>query len=213
MKNILRDWPKRLRWRALAPELWLLGMLALPGMAGAQPRYDFAYYRATLSGPAELPANDSNAFGFLEITVDKVNNSMRLQLRFEDLSSPGTALHLHCCTAEALMGTASPATLLPSLPRFSGQEGWYYTVLNLDDPATYNPAFVNANGGSVSGARASLLAGMDRNQAYVNVHSERYPDGEMRGFVVMKPVPEPSAWLMLATGLALVAKLARARPS
>lgn len=191
--------------------LLVLGLCAAAGAAGAPPQYDFAYYRATLSGPAEAPPNDSDAFGFLEITLDRVNASLALRLRFEDLSSPATAAHLHCCTPQALLGSAPPATLLPSLPNFSGQEGWYTTVLNLNDAATYNPAFVSANGGSVSGARDSLLAGMDLNQAYFNVHTEDYPNGEMRGFIVMKPVPEPAAWLMLGAGLAAVGLVTRRR--
>ncbi len=189
--------------------LLLLGSALLAtAPSQAQQRYAFEYYRATLSGPAEAPPNDSYAYGFLEITVDKVNWTMALSLRYEDLGSPVTAVHLHCCTAQALSGIAPPSNPLPLLPDSpdpsSPVEAPQYIGFGLDlnDAASYSAAFIDTHGGSVLAARDSLLEGMAANRTYFNVHTASYPEGEMRGFVVMKPVPEPAAWLMLALGLA-----------
>ena len=63
--------------------------------------------------------------------------------------------------------------------------------------ADYNPAFLNAHGGTAAGAEAFLLAGMMSGQAYLNVHSSFRPGGEIRGFL---QVPEP-----LTSVLALLA--------
>jgi hypothetical protein len=74
------------------------------------------------------------------------------------------------------------------------------------DPATYDPAFLAAAGGTVDAARTLLLDGIVNNQSYLNIHSTAFPPGEIRGFLVelAQPVPEPSSWLMLGVGLAAV---------
>ena len=184
----------------------------------AQQRYEWEYYRATLTGPSESPPNDSYAYGFLEITVDKVAQTMALRVNYEDLSSPVTAVHLHCCTAQPLIGVAPPSNPLPLMADSPDPASpvenrqWYFASLNLNEASSYTPAFVDANGGSAIAARDSLLVGMATNRSYFNVHTANYPEGEMRGFIVMKMVPEPSAWLMLLVGLGGVGWLAHRRP-
>ena len=40
--------------------------------------------------------------------------------------------------------------------------------------------------------------------AYLNVHTDLYPGGEIRGYLVSTatvPIPEPSQWMMLSLGL------------
>jgi hypothetical protein len=49
--------------------------------------------------------------------------------------------------------------------------------------ASYNPAFVTANGGTTAGAEAALLAGLEAGQAYLNIHTTMFPGGEIRGFL------------------------------
>lgn len=87
------------------------------------------------------------------------------------------------------------------------------SAFNLSDAATYTPAFITANGGTVDAARDFLLAGINFNQSHLNVHSSPYPEGEIRGFIVQmaQPVPEPSAWLMMGVGLAGLGLYARRR--
>ena len=50
-------------------------------------------------------------------------------------------------------------------------------------PASYNPAFVTAHGGTAASAAAALLAGLEAGQAYLNIHTTTHPGGEIRGFL------------------------------
>ena len=60
--------------------------------------------------------------------------------------------------------------------------GTYTRTFDMTDPASYNPAFVTANGGT-TGAEAALLAGLQAGQAYLNIHTTMFPGGEIRGFL------------------------------
>ncbi|MDQ3686119.1 MAG: CHRD domain-containing protein, partial [Acidobacteriota bacterium] len=66
-------------------------------------------------------------------------------------------------------------------------------------------------GGTVAGARAVFLAGLQGGQTYFNIHSNAFPGGEIRG--QLQPVPEPATMILVGTGLAAIAgrKLRRRR--
>ena len=175
----------------------VLTMLVTPNLLAAN-----IIYRSTMSGPSEAPPNNSPGASIGTIVFDNVAMTMSFSTPFVDLISPSTAAHLHCCTAEPLLGTAPIAIGFDDFPT-GVREGLYYRVFDLSDPATYAPAFLSAHGGTVAAARDFLLAGINGNQSYLNIHSSRYPAGEIRGFLVqLDPVPEPSTWLMLGVGLA-----------
>jgi hypothetical protein len=74
---------------------------------------------------------------------------------------------------------------------------------------SYNPAFVTANGGTPAGAFSVLLAGLNAGDAYLNIHSTTFPNGEIRGF--LHAVPEPSTWAMMILGFAGVGYMAYRR--
>lgn len=171
--------------------------------AAAASHAENANYRAVMSGPAESPPNGSPGNGIATFAIDQAAMSLSMRVPFTDLSSPTTVAHLHCCTSTAFSGDAPPASTVPTLPDFPVGllAGNYESTWSLADPAFYNPAFLAANGGSASKAMAALIDGINANESYFNIHTQQYPNGEIRGFLVAAPVPEPGSWAMLGVGL------------
>jgi len=73
--------------------------------------------------------------------------------------------------------------------------------------ATYNGAFITAHGGTAATAEAALVAAMQLDETYVNIHDVNFPAGEIRGILVS--VPEPITLSLFGVGLAGAAALRR----
>jgi MYXO-CTERM domain-containing protein len=133
---------------------------------------------------------------------------LRYQGSFAGLSTPTAAAHFHCCTAAAFTGTAGVAVDTPSLAGFplGVTAGNFDQTLDLDDPDNFQTGFLNTSGGTAAGATARLLAAFNDGTAYFNIHTQRFPGGEIRGF--LQPVPEPAS---LAAALAALAALGLVR--
>ena len=179
-------------------------------LLGAAPAHAaIITYSTPLSGLSEATPNDSPGTGQATVTIDDVLNTMLVEATFSGLLSPTTAAHIHCCTLVPREGTAGVATEVPNFPGFplGVTSGTYNQSFDLLATATYNPAFVTNNGGSVESARAALLAGMAGGQSYLNIHSVLFPGGEIRGFLTAEAtdVPEPASIALfgLGAGLAL----------
>ena len=183
-------------------------LLSLP-MVAAQAQ--ITTFTAFLSGAAEAPPNSSPGTGTGIVTLDQALNTMRVQVTFFGLTSPVSAAHIHCCLAVPFTGTAGVATVTPSFTNFPNTtSGWYDFTYNMLDAGSYNPAFVTANGG-VAGAYATLTAGLlTPGRTYLNLHSlPNFPGGEIRGF--LQVVPEPSTYVLMVSGLAVLGVVARKR--
>lgn len=167
-------------------------------------------YRAVSSGPAESPPNGSPGSSVATFEID--GTLLRAEVPFRDLLAGTTVAHIHCCTTEAFTGVAPPAVTLLDFPMMV-TAGDYSHTFDLGDPAVYEPAFLASFGGTPAAASAALLDAMNGNQAYLNIHTTEYPNGEIRGFVVAAPIPEPATWGMLGAGLLGLAVMARRRPS
>ena len=143
-------------------------------------------YGAFLSGPNESPPNASPGTGAVRVTIDLDLFTMRIEADFEDLLGTTTAAHIHAPTSIPLSGTAGVATQTPSFEGFPTgvTSGTYDHTFDLTLASSYNPAFITANGGTISGASNALFAALAEGRAYFNIHSTVFAGGEIRGFLV-----------------------------
>jgi hypothetical protein len=186
----------------------VLSVLALAASTALATPAFAQTYRAVGSGPAESPPNASPGSSMVTIAIGSSN--LMVDLSFRDLVGAASAAHIHCCTADAFTGTSAIAMPFTDFP--TGEHSGSYTMaIPLYEDASYDPGFLSAHGGTATGAATALVDGINANEAYVNIHTSAYPGGEIRGFVVAAPVPEPGAWAMMAGGLASLLWMGRRR--
>jgi hypothetical protein len=186
----------------------VLSVLTLAATMGLAAPAFAQTYRAVASGPAENPPNGSP--GTSLVTIDLSDSKLMVDMPFRDLLGNTVDAHIHCCTTDAFTGVAPVALPFDDFP--TGVKGGLYTnSFALYDEASYDPAFLAAHGGTVRGAASALVDAINTNQAYVNLHTTAYPNGEIRGFLVAAPIPEPSEWALLAGGLGALLWMGRRR--
>lgn len=175
----------------LRTKLALLSGCALAGAAQA------AVFTASLDGASESPPVVTTGTGSATVTYDGVAHTLRVEISFSDLVSPTTVAHIHAPTALAGAGTIGVAVHTGTFPGFPAgvTSGTYDHTLDLTDSAIYTANFFNLNGGTAAGAEAGLLAAMLEGKAYVNVHTQANPGGEIRGFLALVPEPATYAWV------------------
>ncbi|MCA0354061.1 MAG: CHRD domain-containing protein [Chloroflexi bacterium] len=108
-------------------------------------------FMVSLEGSQEVPPSGSNATGGGTVDVDTVNNILSYNLSYQGLSSTETAAHIH-----GFAPRGANAGVLVGLSTGSPKVGIF----------NYSEA-----------QEASILAG----QAYVNIHTNSFPGGEIRG--------------------------------
>ncbi|HXQ71052.1 MAG TPA: CHRD domain-containing protein [Pyrinomonadaceae bacterium] len=179
----------------------LVGLVVAVLMASPAARADQLVFTTTLTGAQEVPPTGSPGIGSALVTLDTVTNMLTVNVSFAGLVSPTVASHIHCCAgpgANALVATAVPT--FPGFP-LGVTTGTYLMSFDLTAASTYNPAFITANGGTVASAQAAFIAGLTNGLAYLNIHTEQFPTGEIRGQLGTAAVPEPASLLLLATGV------------
>ncbi len=154
------------------------------------------YYTA-LSGPNEFPTNTSPGIGKAVVTID--GNFMRVQITFSGLvpqTSAGlpsgtTASHIHAPTPVplSLTSTAGVATQTPTFAGFplGVREGTYDHSFDMTQNSSYNAAYITANGGTAASAFTALKTAIAAGKSYLNIHSNAFPSGEIRGFLLPCP--------------------------
>lgn len=174
-------------------------------LAGVPAAAGTLQYTATLSGLTEVTPNASPGTGTALITIDDQAMTLRVQASFSGLLGTVTNAHIHCCTTEPGTGPAGVASPVPTFPDFPAgvTEGSYDELFILTEASSWNPAFVTASGGTVDTAFLALLAGLDTQRAYLNIHTIAFPGGEINGFAA--PVPEPGTVALVIAGLAVAA--------
>jgi MYXO-CTERM domain-containing protein len=180
---------------------------SLTGLAGLNYGAVISY-SALLSPANENPPTASTATGSTTVSFDTVTQLLSLNIAFSGLSSPTTAAHIHCCVVPP--GNAGVATVLPAFPGFplGVTSGSYTGALDLTQAASYNPAFITANGGTVASAEAAFVSGFTNGLTYLNIHTQQFGGGEIRAFLA---TPEPGSAALAALSLAGLLAIRRKR--
>jgi len=123
------------------------------------------HFAATLDGLQEVPPNASPATGTADVVLDDVANTITVDLHFSGLVAPQTAAHIH--------GPAPPGVNAAVLVGFPLGE-FDNMVFNITD---------------------TIEGHIKANLTYVNVHSQTFPGGEIRGQLLEQPVSvEDNSW-------------------
>ena len=125
----------------------------------------------------------SDGMGTAIVTFDDVSNLLSWDIEFSGLTGPATAAHFH--------GPAAPGVN-------AGMQVNIGTISGLTSPMSGSTTISD-------GQETQLLDGL----WYINVHTDAYPAGEIRGQVQVVPMPA-AAWLMLG-GLVGLWRCARRR--
>lgn len=179
-------------------KLLAVGALAVTCASGAAIA-DVHVYTTSLNGANENPSTGSSATGFCRVTYDDIAHTLRIESNFTGLSANTTAAHIHGLVAPpGNVGVAVPSgASLPGFP-LGVTSGGSDTLLDLTDTASYRPSFITTfGGGTVPGAEAALIGGLENGTTYFNIHTSNFPSGEIRGWI-----PEPSSLLLLTAGAA-----------
>jgi CHRD domain len=184
---------------------FVLPMIAAAAIAvAAAPATAATLFSTTLSGLNETTPNDSPATGSGTLLLSNDQNSIDVFLQWAGLTGPATGGHVHCC---AFQGANGPVAI--DFGPSGVATGSLTRTYDLTLAATYSAGFFNANGGTAASARTAFLNGLIGGRAYYNVHSARYPGGEIRG--QLAAVPETATWGMMIAGFGIVGGAMRVR--
>lgn len=171
-------------------------LVALSGSSFAATRT----YTFNLDPMQEVPPVASFAAGSMTITIDDVLGSISYSLAAFSLEGIYDKSHIHFAPA----GSNGPVV--------------YNLGANADaiGPLTIGTFVIpNSLGITASGKGIDLTTAANINskpwEYYVNVHTTKFPDGEIRG--QLAPIPEPATVALMLGGLAMVGAAARRRRS
>ena len=139
----------------------------------AVPVSNIVTFKATMTGPSEVPTNTTTGSGTFVATLDTVTNVFTYDLTFTGLTSNVNNGHIHgpASTTVAAGTTINFNTLPGALFSFGLQAGTGHGV------ATLNAATQITATMSGDSLKKLLFAGL----TYANIHTINNPGGEIRG--------------------------------
>lgn len=117
---------------------------------------DVVKYKVDLTSAEEVPPTESTATGMAEISYDTDSKLLTWSISYEGLSGEATAAHFH---GPAMVGENAKPVVPIAAP--------------LPSPIAGDATLTDAQ-----------VADLDAGKWYLNIHSAKYPDGEIRGQVV-----------------------------
>jgi hypothetical protein len=157
--------------------IFVVALATLAGVA-ASSQASVVTLTANLSGLNEVPPVSTPASGTAIVTIDTDTRAWTMNIAFSGLSAPVTVAHIH----RAPVGVNGPVIVgLDGMPLSGGRPTW-----NLIAPGS-----TSLNTGGALNAPflfpAAELENLLRGNTYVNIHSQAFPGGEIRGNLIPTP--------------------------
>lgn len=166
--------------RSSGPTASQVAAIALAAAAGSAYAHDDGL-ETRLRSYAEVPAVSSTATGRFRASVDQKSQSIKYEMSYRDLQGDVRQAHIHLgqrgvnggimvflCQTSA---NPDPTGLAPTCPQ-SGTVSGVLQAANVIGPS----------GQGIDPMEfAELMAAIRAGVAYVNVHSSKFPGGELRG--------------------------------
>ena len=158
-----------------------MGVLGVAAAAAVSAHDGDARIRVTtvLRSFEEVPAISSAATGSFKATIDTENQTIAYELSYDGIETPLQA-HIHLGQTHVnggvsvfLCGSAPPAPAgTPACPASPAKVEYTLTAASIIGPTGQ---------GLAPGEFEELVAAIRKEVTYVNVHSARFPGGEIRG--------------------------------
>ncbi|HXX57243.1 MAG TPA: CHRD domain-containing protein [Thermodesulfovibrionales bacterium] len=126
-------------------------------------------FKAMLSGSEVVPAVETMAKGEATFTLSKDGNELSYKVTVSDIENV-TAAHIH-------MGKAGKSGPPLALIDVKGKKAGKFSGTLAEGKITAKELMGSLMGKSVK----DLVKEMEAGNTYLNVHTEKYPDGELRG--------------------------------
>jgi CHRD domain len=152
-------------------------VVALATQAGPDP---LQRYAAQLVSAQEVPSVSSVARGSFRATVDEAGQTIEYELTFTDLEAAVSQAHIHTAQHGVNGGIMLWLCGTPALP---GPVGTPACPASGTITGTLTPTQIVAvpAQGIAPGEFAEVVAALRNGVAYANVHSAKFPGGEIRG--------------------------------
>ena len=145
----------------------------------AAPAMAQTTYTCVLSGASETPANGSAGTGNGTVVLNAAQTQLSISVQYQSMTAAYTASHIH---GPAPLGTnAGVRGGVIGTPA-----GWVF------GPGSTSGTITNF---LVTGITATDVSNLNAGLFYVNIHSQSFPGGELRGQLGSQPVPTmKSTW-------------------
>jgi len=153
------------------------GVCALMLACGAAQAHSSSF-TAILSGANETGAGDADGVGIARITIDYDTNVLSYDIAFSGLGLLAAG-HIHSGVA----GVNGPVVIGFTVPEGLSGTGQF-------------------TGSVVGNPNTPFVTELTASSFYVNLHTDEFPGGAIRG--QLAPIPEPQSLSMLLAGLGVV---------
>ena len=186
----------------------LVGLAFALLMAGSPAHASILVFTANLTASQVVFGSDSTGWGFATVTLDTDLFTITTEETWGGLSGPVDRSHMHSAlfgqpTDELFFHEVLDLTDAPDSPYRTLPCPWpdTYTYCAPADGDLFDVLDAGPDGYGYPGGFDALLNTFLANGVYIDIHTQQYPEGEIRG-QLMAPVPEPASLGLLVLGLA-----------